>query len=193
MSNIDNIIADITEINQTYGFWIRDEHGNLKDDVICGEVIPFLEELKEYEVEMSQADIKDMMNFWDSNFDKSRYTRDNTYNHNANIDHNIDYRIVESEYDGTWFAFMIHRYGDVRGNYTDWAVCKFDDIYEFYGLESIMQYKQINERYVADINIFSESFNVYDCIKGEDVGEFWDIEVESLLKSIEERKIKRNE
>ena len=193
MSNIDNIIADIIEVNQTYGFWIRDKDGNLKDDVVCGEVIPFLEELKEYEVEMSQADIKDMMNFWDSNFDRLRYTRDNTYNHNANIDHNIDYRIVESEYDGTWFAFMIHRYGDVRGNYTDWAVCKFDDIYEFYGLESIMQYKQINERYVADINIFSESFNVYDCIKGEDVGEFWDIEVESLLKSIEERKIKRNE
>ena len=27
MSNIDNIIADITEVNQTYGFWIRDEDG----------------------------------------------------------------------------------------------------------------------------------------------------------------------
>ena len=194
MSNIENSIADIEEVNQTYGFWIRDEHGNLKDDVICGEVIPFLEELKEYEVEMSQADIKDMMNFWDSNFDIHRswhngnnYWRDNTYNCNANIDHDIDYRIVESTHDGVWFAFMVHRYGDVRVNYTDWAMCKFEDEEEFYGLESIMQYKQINERYVADINIFSESFNVYDCIKGEDVGEFWDIEVESLLKSIEER------
>ena len=51
MSNIDNIIADIAEVNRTYGFWIRDEDGNLKDDVICGEVIPFLEELKEYEPE----------------------------------------------------------------------------------------------------------------------------------------------
>ena len=29
MSNIDNIIADIENVNQTYDFWIRDENGNL--------------------------------------------------------------------------------------------------------------------------------------------------------------------
>ena len=63
MSNIDNIIADIENVNQTYDFWIRDENGNIKDDVICGEVIPFLEELKDYEIDMSQDEIKDMMNF----------------------------------------------------------------------------------------------------------------------------------
>jgi hypothetical protein len=116
MNNIDNIIADIENVNQTYDFWIRDENGNIKDDVICGEVIPFLEELKDYEIDMSQDEIKDMMNFWDSNFNKPKYERNNTYNYNANIDHDIDYRIVESGHDGVWFAFMVHRYGDVRGN-----------------------------------------------------------------------------
>ena len=186
MSNIENIIADIKEVNQTYGFWIRDGYGNLKDDVICGEVIPFLEELKEYEVEMSQSDIKDMMNFWDSNFDRSRYTRDNTYNHNANIDHDIDYRIVESTHDGVWFAFMVHRYGDVRGNYTDWAVCKFDYVESIFELESVMQYKNIIGKYVADINIFSEGYEVYDYINDKDVGIFYDIEVDDLLNSIAE-------
>ena len=60
MSNIDNIIVDIENVNQTCDFWIRDEHGNLKDDVICGEVIPFLEELKDYEIDMSQDEIKDI-------------------------------------------------------------------------------------------------------------------------------------
>ena len=186
MSNRENIIADIKEVNQTYGFWIRDGYGNLKDDVICGEVIPFLEELKEYEVEMSQSDIKDMMNFWDSNFDRSRYTRDNTYNHNANIDHDIDYRIVESTHDGVWFAFMVHRYGDVRGNYTDWAVCKFDYVESIFELESVMQYKNIIGKYVADINIFSEGYEVYDYINDKDVGIFYDIEVDDLLNSIAE-------
>lgn len=186
MSNIENIIADIKEVNQTYGFWIRDEYGNLKDDVICGEVIPFLEELKEYEVEMSQADIKDMMNFWDSNFDRSSYTRNNTYNHNANIDHDIDYRIVESTHDGVWFAFMVHRYGDVRGNYTDWAVCKFDYVESIFELESVMQYKNIIGKYVADINIFSEEYEVYDYINDKDIGIFYDIEVDDLLNSIAE-------
>ena len=191
MSNIENIIADIEEVNQTYGFWIRDEDGNLKDDVICGEVIPFLEELKEYEVEMSQADIKDMMNFWDSNFDVHRswhngnnYWRDNTYNCNANIDHDIDYRIVESAHDGVWFAFMVHRYGDVRGNYTDWAICKFNNMYEFFELESTTPTVEINDRYVADLCIFDETYHVWDYIDGEDVGYFYHIEREDLLKAI---------
>ena len=181
MSNIENIIADIEEINQTYGFWIRDEHGNLKDDVVCGEVIPFLEELKEYEVEMSQANIKDMMNFWDSNFDVHR---NNTYNCNANIDHNIDYRIAKSTHDSVLIAFMVHRYGDVRANYTDWAVCKFDYVESIFELESVMQYKDIIDKYVADINIFTEGYEVYDYINDKDVGTFYDVEVNDLLKSI---------
>ena len=191
MSNIDNIIADITEVNNTYGFWIRDEHGNLRDDVICGEVIPFLKELKDYEVDMSQSEIKDMINFWDSNFDKPKYWGDNTYNHGANIDHDIDYRIVESEHDGVWFAFMVHRYGDVRGNYTDWAVCQFDNLYELWELESICQCKNFSdgdkfERYTADINIFDECYNVYDNDEGEDVGYFYETEVSEVLEAIAE-------
>ena len=191
MSNLDNIIADINEVNRTYGFWIRDEKGELKDDVICGEVIPFLESLKEYEVDMPQSEIKDMMNFWDSNFDKPKYWADNTYNHGANIDHDIDYRVVESEHDGTWLALMGHRYGDVRGNYTDWAVCKFDSIYEFWELASEPQYKNFSdgekfERYTADINIFDECYNVYDNDLGKDVGYFYETEVEEVLKHIKE-------
>ena len=191
MSNIDNIIADITEVNNTYGFWIRDEHGKLRDDVICGEVIPFLKELKDYEVDMSQSEIKDMINFWDSNFDKPKYWGDNTYNHGANIDHDIDYRIVESAHDGVWFAFMVHRYGDVRGNYTDWAVCQFDNLYELWELESICQCKNFSdgdkfERYTADINIFDECYNVYDNDEERDVGYFYDAEVADALISIHE-------
>ena len=191
MSNIDNIIADINEVNKSYDFWIRDEKGKLKDDVICGEVIPFLESLKDYEVDMSQSEIKDMMNFWDSNFSEPKYKRNNTYNYNANIDHDIDYRIVESEHDGIWFAFMVHRYGDVRGNYTDWAVCKFDSIYDFWELESIYQYKNFSdgekfERYTADINIFDECYNVYDNDLGKDIGYFYEIEVSEVLEHIHE-------
>lgn len=184
MSNIDNIIADIENVNQTYDFWIRDENGNIKDDVICGEVIPFLEELKDYEVDMSQDEIKDMMNFWDSNFDKPKYERNNTYNYSANIDHDIDYRIVESAHDEVWFAFMVHRFGDVRGNYTDWAVCKFEYFQEIFELDSVIQCKHFGEHYVVDINIFSETYNVYDTDKCEDVGDFYEIEVSDLLESI---------
>lgn len=194
MSNIDNIIADIENVNQTYGFWIRDENGNIKDDVICGEVIPFLEELKDYEVDMSQDEIKDMINSWDKNWHEESYSlnhgneywADNTYNINANIDHDIDYRIAKSDDDGVWFAFMVHRFGDVRGNYTDWAICKFDYFEDIFELDSVMQCKYFGEHYVADINIFSEMYNVYNTDTCEDVGWFYDVEVADLFESIAE-------
>ena len=194
MSNLDNIIADINEVNKTYGFYIRNEDGTMRDDIICGEVIPFLEELKDYEIDMSQSDIKDMMNFWDNNFDihrswhnGSNYWRDNTYNVNANIDHDIDYRIVESTQDGVWFAFMVHRYGDIRGNYTDWAVCKFNYVESIFELDSVLQYKEINDKYVADINIFTEGYNIWDSESEEDLGMFYEIEVKDLLDEIKSR------
>jgi hypothetical protein len=198
MSNLDNIIADIKDVNRTCDFWIRNEDGNIKDDVICGEVIPFLEELKDYEVDMSQDEIESTIdfwynnsklrntaNFWGSNL-KAKCWGDNTYNHGANIDHDIDYRVIELESGGVWFALMVHRYGDVRANYTDWAVCKFDYVEEIFGLDSVMQCKYFGEHYVADINIFSETYNVYDTDKCEDVGDFYDIEVAEVLKSIHE-------
>ena len=191
MSNIDNIIADITEVNNTYGFWIRDENGKLKDDIICGEVIPFLEELKDYEIDMSQSEIKDMIDLWAEIYypctHNGIYYAGNTYNCNANIDHDIDYRILNKNNE-TWFVFMVHRCGDVRGNYTDWAVCKFDYMEELFELESVTQCKSFGEddRYVADINIWSETYNVYDTKNGNDVGDFFECEVADVLEHIAE-------
>ena len=198
MSNIENIIADIKEVNRTVNFWIRDKDGNIKNDVICGDVIPFLEELKDYEVDMSQNEIKDMINSWDKNWQGESYSlkhgneywADNTYNINANIDHDIDYRIAKSNDDGVWFAFKVHRFGDVRGNYTDWAICKFDYFEDIFELDSVMQSKSLDDRnktqrYIADINIFDEGYYVYDN-DGEDIGRYYDIELKDLLKSIKE-------
>ena len=199
MSNLDNIIADIENVNKTYDFWIRDENGNIKDDVICGNIIPFLKELKDYEVDMTQEEIESTIdfwynnsklrntaNFWGSNL-KAKCWGDNTYNHGANIDHDIDYRVIELESGGVWFAFMVHRYGDVRGNYTDWAVCKFDYVEEIFELESTTQTVEIDNRYVADICIFNESYYVWDYINNETVGCFYEIEKENLMEVIKER------
>ena len=118
----------------------------------------------------------------------------NTYNWNANIDHHID--VAELEINGyTYMAIMVHRYGDVRANYTDRFIVKFDDIYDFYELESRMQYKTIMDgKYTCDIDISSEGYNVWnnetqtdDWDKFDNIGEFYEIEVTDLLEAIEER------
>ena len=176
MTRLDAVIKDIEAVNKACGVWIYDADGNIKDDVICGNVLPLLYELKDYEIEAPEKFIdwivKDADRHW------------NTYNWNANIDHDID--VAEVELDGyTYMAIMVHRYGDIRANYTDRFLVKFDDYYEWSELEPIMQYKAICDgRYCIDINIMSETYNVWDNEKEVNVGEFCEFEVEDLLNEI---------
>lgn len=179
MSRIDNVIADIENVNKGGYAWIYDANGNIKDDVICGNVLDLLYELKDYEIETTEKSI----NWIVVNADR----RWNTYNWNANIDHNID--VAEMEINGyTYMAIMVHRYGDVRANYTDRFLVRFDNEYEWFELESRMQYKTIcDEKYSIDIDIMSECYSVYDWELGESIGEFYEIEVEYLIDAINER------
>ena len=50
MTKLDAVIKDIKEVNKMGNAWIYDADGNIKDDVICGSVLPLLYELKDYEV-----------------------------------------------------------------------------------------------------------------------------------------------
>lgn len=176
MTRLDAVIEDIKELNKTCNAWIYDEDGEIRDGVICGNVLPLLYELKDYETETTEESID-----W---FVKNADRRWNTYNWNANIDHNID--VAELELDGhTYMAIMVHRWGDVRANYTDRFLVKFDDCYEWSELESIMQYKTICDgRYFIDINIMSETYTVWDNKEEVSVGEFYEIEVEDLLNEL---------
>lgn len=176
MTRLDAVIEDIKEVNKTCGAWIYDADGNIKDDAIYGSVLPLLYELKDYEVESTEESIDWIV--------ENANRRWNTYNWNANIDHDID--VAELELDGyTYMAIMVHRWGDVRANYTDRFLVKFDDCYEWSELESIMQYKTICDgRYFININIMTECYNVWDNEKEVSVGEFYEFEVEDLLKEI---------
>lgn len=176
MTKLDAIIEDIKEVNKMGNAWIYDADGNIKDDAICGSVLELLYELKDYEVEPTEKSIDWIV----ANADR----RWNTYNWNAKIDHNID--VAELEFDGyTYMAIMVHRYGDVRVNYTDRFLVRFDNEYEWFELNSRAQYKTICDgRYYVDIDIMAECYNVWDNEKEVSVGEFYELEVEDLLNEI---------
>ena len=96
MTRLDAVIKDIEAVNKIGYAWIYDADGEIKDDVICGSVLPLLYELKDYEIESTEESIDCIV----KNADK----RWNTYNWNANIDHHID--VAELELDGyTPFQF----------------------------------------------------------------------------------------
>lgn len=179
MTKLDEVIKDIKEVNKTCDAWIYNSDGTIKDNVICGNVLELLYELKDYEIETTEKSIDWIV----VNADR----RWNTYNWNANIDHNID--VAELEINGyTYMAIMVHRYGDVRANYTDRFLVRFDSEYEWFELESRMQYKTICDgKYCIDIDIMSECYSVYDWELSESIGEFYEVEVEDLIDAINER------
>ena len=62
-----------------------------------------------------------------------------------------------------------------------------EDFESFFELENWIQSKMINDRYSADIDLMSETYSVYDYEKQENVGDFYEREVEDLLNQINEK------
>ena len=178
-TRLENVIEQVKDArNGEHRPWIFNEDGKIADNVMCCEVLDILEELKKYEISVSDE--------WIESFkDNPNVKGDNTYNWSGNIsnDLNMDYMVNE---DGEEIMLiMVHLYGDIRGGYSDYFAVKFDSEYEFYELESTTQSKDVNDHMVADLTIFSEMYNVYDYEKQEDVGSFYDLELEDLLKEID--------
>ena len=181
-TRLENVIKQVK--NARTGIckpWIFNDDGTLKDNVITGEVLYLLEEMKEYEISVSDEYISDFLKI-----DWHKRRNGNTYNVNANISNDIDYTALEID-DGCIFLVQVHLYGDIRGGYSDYFVLKMDDFEAFFELENWIQSKMLNDKYGADINLLSETYSVYDYEKQENVGDFYEREVEDLLNQINEK------
>lgn len=179
ISRLDNAIEMVKKYRKTNNHaWIFDDEGKLRNDVIVADILPFLRELRSYQIHVSDKWIE---NFIENNANEVF----NTYNWGANTSNDIEVRYRKC---GNVYIVVIsvHLYGDIRCNYTEWFACKFDYMEEFFELESATQCIDINEKYTADVCIFNETYNVYDYENGVDVGDFYVIEKKDLLEAIGE-------
>ncbi len=178
MTRLENVIEQVKDARKgEHRPWIFNEDGRIADNVMCCEVLDVLEELKKYEIDVSDE--------WVENFrNNPKVKGDNTYNWNGNISNDLNMNYIVNDDEEEIMLIMVHLYGDVRGGYSDYFAVKFDSVYDFYELESATQMKDVNDHMVADLTIFSERYNVYDYKKQEDVGEFYDLELEDLLEEI---------
>lgn len=179
MSRLTNVIEEIkaSRIGENRA-WIYDENGNISNDVICGDIIPYLEELKEYEINVTDEYI--------SNFkkDANNYY---SYNYGTNIDKDISIWYKENY---SVAIICVHLYGDARCGFSDDFVVEMNDYYDdcvltqLLQMESVYQIVDINDKYSADINIFSEEYSVYNYVENKDVGYFYETEKKDLLEKI---------
>lgn len=178
MTRLEKVINQVKEFRKGENRpWIFDDNGNVRNDVLCCEVLDVLEELKRYELNVSDEWIDNFLNNED-------VEGDNTYNWGANISNDLNMNSLINKDGEEIMVIMVHLFGDIRGGYSDYFAVKFDNRYEFYELESAIQTKDVSDSMVADLRIFSETYNVYDYEKGEDVGEFYCIELKDLLEEI---------
>lgn len=178
MNRLEMVIEQVKDARKGVNRpWIFNDDGKIADNVMCCEVLDILEELKKYEISVSDEWIENFLN-------NPKVKGDNTYNWSGNISNDLNINYMANENDEEIMLIMVHLYGDVRGGYSDYFAVKFDSVYDFYELESATQMKEVNDHMVADITIFSDSYNVYDYDKQEDIGSFYDIELEDLLEEI---------
>lgn len=177
-SRIDNVIEQVKAARSgEHRPWIFNEDGKIADNAMCCEVLDVLEELKEYEIDVSDEWIEDFKN-------NPKVKGDNTYNWNGNISNDLNMDYMRNDDGEEIMLIMVHLFGDIRYGYSDYFAVKFDSMYEFYELESATQHKSVNDHMEADLNIFSELYNVYDYEREEDIGEFYHLELEDLLEEI---------
>lgn len=176
MSRLTNVIEEVkaSRIGENRA-WIYNENGDISNDVICGDIIPYLEELKDYEVDATDEFISEFKKDADNYY---------SYNYGNCIDKDISIWYKK----GNPIAIIcVHLFGDARWGFSDDFVVEMDSddtLYQLLQLDSVYQTIDINNRYGADINLFSEEYDVYDYEENETVGTFWQIEKSELLKEI---------
>jgi hypothetical protein len=186
---MQTIIDDIQELRtnragETHGYFSI--NGEPTEDNFCIDVINICKALAPFEIDYEHADrLPETENngLWvDNDFAKqyidylieSDYIQDwnnakynNTYNWNSPVSNNIDYAVFKSLIDkSVYVLFKVHRWGDVRGNYTDSCILHFDGEYEWYEVfneTNRTEYIEIDDvKYAVDINFWRDGFEVYN-------------------------------
>lgn len=193
MKFIDRIIEDIPMVE------IEKEDSKYHDEVkylIDSRVL--LNNLKEYEIEIPQEfydKYKDkfgngVLQYMEvlTNVNMKDFGGANTYNWGGRIIHDFDYRYVDLK-DAYYVAIQVHRFGDIRGNYTDFALLKFDNFESFiervdeesYSSGGCFEYN--GKHYFYDLSIFCEWLRVW-CEENQEDYEFYAYNDESFIEEI---------
>ena len=147
-----NILEDMEEYEldwYDFTYYSEDEDGNeIEVDIFegCETAEQILDTLEEY-----------------GYIEDTYFAADNSYNWSAPVSNDFGFKLYKDSVSGGIFVdFSVHRFGDVRGNYTDSVIYHFDSIVEFDELLlNRNKYVQIGN-YGVVVDITNDGFEVYD-------------------------------
>ena len=131
------------------------------------------EEMEENEenqnlIDIEKNNVENMIDFLEEYYEYKEVGCNNTYNWSSPVNHDFYYHIYESDINDTIYIVMaIHKYGDVRCNYTNEFLLQFDYIEEFYEVLTYSNKHYYIEtentvEYDVSIDILSEGVTVND-------------------------------
>ena len=177
---LNNIINDLRNLEgkQVGSGYFKHIYSNEVDATTIN-ILDVLESLKPYEFDTENLEILTYVDDEEGNceeeykivdmdeflewYEYEEVTATNSYNWSAPISNHFNYTIYQSRaMDNCIVEFKVHRFGDVRCNYTEKVYLKFEDEYDFYDVirESnkyfTIEDKENNIEYYVCIDIFSE-------------------------------------
>lgn len=195
LNTIKNLRGQDVEV---FGQPYHIEDSNIEYNDLVIDVLEIFENLKEYEItsyeyynddtedyeELNFDDCDDFISYMEDLYGIEEVKSDNSYNWGSPVSNNFYiHQYYNSELDEYYYIIAIHKYGDVRGNYTNEFVLKFNDDYTFLEMlnESNKYYtledKEGNEIYF-DLGVFDEGLT-YEGeygYQGLDLAEYENIE-----------------
>ena len=136
----------------------EDEFTSMEEDIYIGD---------EYEgtntIEFTDVDV---FYNWLDQYEYEEVKSDNSYNWGSPLSNDIDFTIYHNiTFDEYYVVIKIHRYGDVRCNYTEEFILKYDHEEDFYeSLYDCNKYWSYTDEdgvmWYCDIDIFSDTFYI---------------------------------
>ena len=116
----DRIKEEMQAINEHW-FGVERTDIDLKYLIGTNEIIDFL---KQYEI--PSFDDESIFDYYENHYEE--VCGDNTYNHLMLVQNDFNWTTFKVADDEYHTLVMFHRGGDIRGNYTDYMVLKFDNV-----------------------------------------------------------------
>ena len=193
-TTIENLKKEFREmIGKEVGYgYFRHTESDVEENELTISIFDVLDSLEAFEITKKEMyDSKeeeyfeyDIEEYFEKGLDEGFLIEcgaDNSYNWNSPISHHINFEIYH-DIEGSYIVrFRVHRYGDVRCNYTDWVYLEFSWEDEF--LEVLMEecskcidVEMDGKQYYVTIEVLSDEIrlesydeeNGYEDIYGDD-------------------------
>ena len=155
------IFGQVEKIEEASPFYIRvtDVLEKLKTFEVTDLTLSvYDEELDDY-VDSEVESIDEYLKYLEA----KKVMADNTYNWNAPIDSDFNYKIYQDQVNDRYLVELsVHKYGDIRANYTDSVLYSFEHIDDFFATVAQAGYYKPIGKYYLEACPLQEGWRLYD-------------------------------